>query len=432
MSTVTILFGSLFVLFAIGVPIFMALGVSAALAIMVSDILPLAVMHTALFEGLNIFPLLAIPCFIVAGSLMEHGNITEEIIDVVKMLAGRMYGGIGITTLLACAFFAAITGSGASTVAAVGAILVPGMLRNGYSREYAGSVISSGGTLGILIPPSNPMIMYAIICNISITAMFTAGFIPGFIMVFALCGLAYVQAKRYGYKGDADQAPFKCTDFLRACKRGFFSLATVVVVLGSIYSGIATPVEASIIAVLWALFVGKCINKALKFEHIRLALRDGAMICGAILIIVGTSALFGRIMTYEQVPERIANAVLLLTDNKYLVLLLIVGVLYIMGMFMESLAMIMLITPVVLPIMSKLAIDPIHFGILLVISTQVGLLTPPLGVNLFVASKITGISVEKLSLAVLPYIAVMTSVVLLILFFPGLATWLPYVLGMGK
>lgn len=432
MSAVTVLFVSLFLLFAIGVPIFMALGISAALVLLVSDMLPLAVMHTALFEGLNIFPLLAIPCFIVAGSLMEHGNITEEIVDVVKMLAGRMYGGIGITTLLACAFFAAITGSGASTVAAVGAILVPGMLHNGYSRSYAGSVISSGGTLGILIPPSNPMIMYAIICNISITAMFTAGFIPGFIMVFSLCGLAYLQAKKYGFKGDADQAPFSAMEFLRACKRGFFSLATVVVVLGSIYSGIATPVEASIIAVIWALIVGTGINKALKFEHIRMALREGAMICGAILIIVGTSALFGRIMTYEQVPERIANAVLMLTDNKYLVLLMIVGVLYIMGMFMESLAMIILITPVILPIMSKLAIDPIHFGILLVISTQVGLLTPPLGVNLFVASKIAGISVEKLSLAVLPYIAVMTTVVLLILFFPGLATWLPYALGMGK
>jgi len=430
-SPLTVLMVTLAGLFAIGVPIFMSLAISAALSLLVSDILPLSVIHTSLFEGLNIFPLLAIPCFIVAGSLMEHGNITHEIVDVVKILAGRMYGGIGITTLLACAFFAAITGSGASTVAAVGSILIPAMLRNGYSREYAGAVSSSGGTLGILIPPSNPMIMYAIICNISVTAMFTAGFMPGFLVLFALCSVAYVQARRQGFKGDADQEPFDVMIFLRAVKKGFFSLATVVVVLGSIYTGFATPVEASIVAVLWALFVGKVINKTLKMEHVRMALREGAMICGAILIIVGTSALFGRILTYEQAPERIANAVVAFTTNKYLVLLMIVGVMYILGMFMESLAMIILITPVILPVMGKLGIDPLHFGILLVIATQVGLLTPPLGVNLFVASKVAGTTVERLSVSALPYIGVMTLVVLLILFFPSIATWLPYTLGMG-
>ena len=422
---------SLVIMFAIGVPIFMSLAMSAAFALLFSDILPLSVIHTSLFEGLNIFPLLAIPCFIVAGNLMEHGNITQEIVDVVKILAGRLYGGIGITTLLACAFFAAITGSGASTVAAVGTILIPAMLRNGYSREYAGAVSSTGGTLGILIPPSNPMIMYAIICNISVTAMFTAGFIPGFLVLLALCSVAYYQAKKQGFKGDASQAEFSWLVFFKAVKRGFFSLATVVVVLGSIYTGFATPVEASIVAVMWALFVGKIINKSLKAEHVRMALREGAMICGAILIIVGTSALFGRILTYEQAPERIANAVVAFTTNKYLVLLLIVGVMYILGMFMESLAMIILITPVIMPVMKLLAIDPIQFGILLVIATQVGLLTPPLGVNLFIASNVAGTSVEKLAVAVLPYIAVMTLVVLLILFFPGIATWLPYTLGMG-
>ena len=427
-----VLLVSLFAMFAIGVPIFMALGIASAAALLTSDILPLAVMHTALFEGLNIFPLLAIPCFIVAGSLMESGNVTQEIIDVVKIAIGRLYGGIGLTTLMACALFAAITGSGASTVAAVGAILVPAMLRNGYSREYAGCVSSTGGTLGILIPPSNPMIVYAIICNISITGMFTAGFIPGLMMVCALGGMAYFQARRRGFKGDADQAPFAVMDLLGAVKRGFFSLATIVVVLGSIYSGLATPVEASIVAVLWALFVGGVINRALKIDHIRQALREGAMICGAILIIVGTSALFGRVLTYEEVPARIANAVVAFTTNKYLVLLMICGVLYILGMFMESLSMVILITPVILPVMIKLGIHPIHFGILLIISTEVGLLTPPLGVNLFLASKIAGTSVEKLSVAVLPYIATMTVVLLIILFFPGLTTWLPNTPGFGQ
>jgi C4-dicarboxylate transporter DctM subunit len=316
-------------------------------------------------------------------------------------------------------------------VAAVGTILIPAMLKNGYSREYAGAVSSGGGTLGILIPPSNPMIMYASICNISVTSMFTAGFIPGFLVLLALCSVAYFQARHRGFKGDADQESFSWLTFFRAVKKGFFSLVTVVVVLGSIYTGFATPVEASIVAVIWALFVGKVINRSLEMKHVRMALREGAMICGAILIICGTSALFGRILTYEQAPERIANAVVAITTNKYLVLLMVVGVLYVLGMFMESLAMIILITPVILPVMGKLDIDPIQFGILLVIATQVGLLTPPLGVNLFIASKLAGTSVEKLSVAVLPYIAIMTLVVLLILFFPGISTWLPCMLGMG-
>ena len=431
MSMLAVLLIALFSMFAIGVPIFMSLGIASALALLVSDILPLAVIHTALFEGLNIFPLLAIPCFIVAGTLMEHGNITQEIIDVVKILAGRMFGGIGLTALLACGCFAAITGSGATAVAAVGSIMVPAMLRNGYSREYAGSVSSCGGTLGILIPPSNPMIVYAIICNISIIGMFTAGFIPGFIMLFALCCVAYAQAKRHGFKGDMDQEAFKFISLLLAVKRGFFSLATVVVVLGSIYSGLATPVEASIVAVVWALFVGKVVNRSLKIEHIRLALREGAMICGAILVIVGTSALFGRVLTYEEVPARLANAVIAFTTNKYLVLLMIMGVVYVLGMFMESLSMVILVTPVILPILYKLGIHPIHFGILMVIATEVGLLTPPLGVNLFLASKVAGTPVEKLAMSVLPYIGAMTFVLLLILFCPILATWLPNLLGYG-
>ena len=432
MSTLTIAMLTLCALFLFGVPIFMSLAIAAAVSILSGDMLPLAVIHNTLFDGLNIFPLLAIPCFIVAGTLMEHGNITQQIIDVVKLMVGRMHGGIGITTLLACTFFAAITGSGASTVAAVGSILIPAMINNGYSRTYAGAVASSGGTIGILIPPSNPMIIYAIICNLSITAMFTAGFIPGFLVAGAQCIVAWLLARRYGFRGDASTPPFQLGHFLRACRKAFFSLATVFIVLGSIYSGIATPVEASVVAVVWALFVGSVINRALRFRHIYKALQDGAMICGSILLIVGTSTLFGKILTYEEAPLRLANMVLDFSSNKYVVMLLIIAVLYVLGMFMETLATIILLAPVLLPVLHKLGIDPIHFGIILIITNEVGLLTPPLGVNLFVSSRLANVSVEKLSVAVLPYIGALTVVILLITFFPAIATWLPYTLGYGQ
>ena len=380
-------------MFLLGLPIFMSLIISSVVAILAGgDILPLSVIHNSLFDGLNLFPLLAIPCFVVAGTLMEFGNITQQIVDVVKQLVGRVYGGLGITTILACTFFAAISGSGPGTVAAVGTILVPAMVRNGYSRDYASAAASSGGTIGILIPPSNPMIIYAILGNLSVTAMFTAGFIPGFIVAFAMIMTAYLLAKRNGFKGDENAAPFNMKFFLRSCGNAGFALATPFIILGSIYTGWATPVEASVVAIVWALFVGIVINRVLRPRHIYRALLEGAMTCGAVLLIVGASTLFGKILTFEEAPQRLASIVLGISDDPHLVLLMLIGVLYVLGMFMETLATIIILVPVLLPMILQLGIDPIHFGIVLVVTNNVAMLTPPLGVHLFVASRIAGIS----------------------------------------
>ena len=333
-------------MFLLGLPIFMSLIISSVVAILAGgDILPLSVIHNSLFDGLNLFPLLAIPCFVVAGTLMEFGNITQQIVDVVKQLVGRVYGGLGITTILACTFFAAISGSGPGTVAAVGTILVPAMVRNGYSKDYASAAASSGGTIGILIPPSNPMIIYAILGNLSVTAMFTAGFIPGFIVAFAMIMTAYLLAKRNGFKGDENAAPFNMKFFLRSCGNAGFALATPFIILGSIYTGWATPVEASVVAIVWALFVGIVINRVLRPRHIYRALLEGAMTCGAVLLIVGASTLFGKILTFEEAPQRLASIVLGISDDPHLVLLMIIGVLYVLGMFMETLATIIILVP---------------------------------------------------------------------------------------
>ncbi len=421
----------LFLCFLIGMPIFMGLIISAVTALFASDILPLSIIHNTLFDGLNLFPLLAIPCFVVAGTLMEYGNITGQIVDVVKMLVGRAYGGLGITTVLASTFFAAISGSGPGTVAAVGTILIPAMIRNGYSKDYAAAVASSGGTIGVLIPPSNPMIIYAILGNLSVTAMFTAGFIPGFLVAFLMCGTAYLLARKDGFAGDVDAPPFQFGAFIRLCGKCFFALMTPVLILGSIYAGMATPVEASIVGIVWALFVGIVINRALNWEHIYKSLIEGAMICGGVLLIVGASSLFGKILTYEEAPQRLVTLVMGISTNPELVLLMIIAILYILGMFMETLATIIILVPVLLPLVLKLGIDPIHFGIILVITNNVAMLTPPLGVNLFVASRISRLSVEKVSVAVLPYIVALTVAILLVTYFPIIATWLPRVMGYG-
>jgi C4-dicarboxylate transporter DctM subunit len=420
------------VLFLLGVPIYAALSIAAALSLATSDILPMAVIQSSFYDGMNIFPLLAIPCFIVAGALMERGNITDQIISVVRALAGRIYGGIGITTILACAVFASITGSATSTVAAIGAIMIPAMIRNGYSPAYAGACSASGGTIGILIPPSNPMIIYGVMANVSISGMFAAGFIPGFIMAAALSAMAYLLARQKGFKADESIGVFSLREFLKICKDSFFSLATVVIVLGSIYSGIATPVEASIIAVIWALFVGAVINRALTWKDLYDSLVEGVMLCGSITIIVGASTLFGKILTYEEAPVRLANFLIEMTRNKYVIILLIVAMLYVLGMFVETLAMVIIVTPVLVPVLVELDINLIHFGVIMVMANEVGLLTPPMGVNLFVASRLTSVSVERLSISVLPYIFVMTLVILLIVFCAPISTFLPELLGFTK
>jgi C4-dicarboxylate transporter, DctM subunit len=432
LSIMTMVLLSLGALFLLGMPVFMSLAVASVVALAYGGYLPMSVIHNSIFDGLNIFPLLAIPCFVIAGTLMEYGNITNQIVNVVKQLVGRMHGGLGITTILACTFFAAISGSGPGTVAAVGTILVPAMLRSGYSREYAAATSSSGGTIGLLIPPSNPMIIYAILGNVSVTAMFTAGFLPGFIVGFSMCITAWMVARRHGFAGDKDTPPFALKHFLSCCWKSIFSLATPFIILGSIYTGLCTPVEASVLAIAWALVVGFLINRALTLSAIYKSLLEGAMICGAVLLIVGTSTLFGKILTFEEAPQRLAAAVMNFSTNPHVVMLMIIGVLIILGMFMETLSTIIILVPVLMPMIKLVGIDPIHFGIILVVTNEMALLTPPLGVNLFVASRIARVSVERIAIGVLPFLAALMACILLFTFVPQISTWLPQVLGYGQ
>ncbi|MFW5489696.1 MAG: TRAP transporter large permease [Desulfovibrio sp.] len=431
MSTLPLIIIVLVGCFFIGMPIFMSLIISAIVAIVSCGYLPLSIIHNSLFDGVNIFPLLAIPCFVIAGTLMEYGNITKQIIDVVKQVVGRLPGGLGITTILACTFFAAISGSGPGTVAAIGTLMIPSMVRSGYSPSYSAAAASSGGTIGILLPPSNPMIIFAILANVSVTAMFTAGIVPGLIVAMLMATMAMVKAKMEGVQVDESLPPFSMKVFLVSLYKGAPALATPLLILGSIYSGMATPVEASVVAIVWALFVGIVINKALTFDHIKKSLLEGAMLCGTVLLIVGASTLFGKILTYEQAPLKLANLVLGVSKNPQIVLIMIVGILYFLGMFMETLSTMIILAPVLLPMIRNLGIDPIHFGVVMVITNEVAMLTPPLGVNLFVSSRIANLSVEKISVAVLPYLAVLTAAILLIVYCPFLSTWLPALIGAG-
>jgi len=429
MSVMAILVVVLILGLILGLPIFMSLGAATGIALLASDT-TLTMIPQTLYQGVDQFPLLAIPCFILAGSLMEYGGVTRQIIDVVAKPAGTIYGGLGVATIMACMFFSAISGSGPGTVAAVGSLMIPAMIRQGYDRGYAGAVASSGGTLGILIPPSNPMIIYGVIANVSITGMFLAGMVPGAMIGLAHCFVAWYVAKRLDYKGTGQE--FELKDFLWTCWRSKWALAAPLVILGGIYAGIFTPVEASVVAVFYGLFVGGAINRQLNLDKIVRALNDAAIIAGTVLIIVGTSTLFGQMLTFEQAPTRLANAILSVSKNWFVVLLLLILVFYVLGMFMETLSTIIILTPVLLPVVVKLGIDPIHFGIIFVVTNEVAFLTPPLGVNLFVASKMADVSLERLAVHVIPHIIAITICILILAYFSFFSTWLPNLLGFGR
>ena len=404
----------------VGCPIFVSLGVASTLALILTNI-PMRIVALDMLKVMDMFPLLAVVGFIFAGALMEKGGMARQIVDVASLFVGRIRGGLGITTILGCLFFAAMIGSG------MGSIMIPTMVRRGYSPEYAAGVCATGGTLGILIPPSNPMIIYGIIANTSIAALFTAGFVPGFMLGLMMMLMAYFLARRAGFTGTVDED--KGAHFWPMFRKNFFSLMAPVIILGSIYAGICTPVEASVVAVFYALFVGTCITRELKIIQLWDAIKLTNVSAGSIIIVLGVSTLFGRILTMQRIPHQLANAMITLTDNPYVILVLIGLLLLFLGMFMETLATIVILAPIFLPLITKVGIDPVFFGIFWVITNEVALLSPPLGVNLFIAQNLSGISFERVAKGAFPYMMLIICFIIMLILWQDLPLWLPRLTG---
>ncbi|MDB2423034.1 TRAP transporter large permease [Paracoccaceae bacterium] len=423
MSDVHLLLMILFpMLLVVGVPIYVALGLTGFAATYFTGS-PLQVSSQSILNGIDKFPLLAIPAFIFAGNLMEQGGITQSIVRVFRHMLGHIPGSLGIVTIFSCMFFAAISGSGPGAAAAVGAIMIPAMVRYGYPPAYAAAAAATGGTLGVMIPPSNPMILYGIIANTSIRDLFIAGVVPGILVGFALAGVAYLYAKWLGIKAiDREE---RDGSLLRVLWDGKAALAMPILILGGIYSGIFTPVEASVVAVLYAAFVGVFVNRTLTREGFSMALHRTHIISGALMIVVAASTLFARIITLERIPQMLVETFSNATDNTILVLLMINILLLIVGCFMETLSAIIILGPVLVPLIVLLGVDKTHFGIILILNIEIAFLTPPLGVNLFVASQIAGIKIEKMMLATLPYILILMVMLALITLVPEISLWLP-------
>ena len=413
----------------LGLPILATIGMATIVPLLLDGGIPISMVIQTLYTGVDQFPLIAVTGFILAGALMGACGITDRIIEVASSIAGNVTGGLAIVTILACMFFAAISGSGPATVAAIGGIMLPGMFRRGYGRDFGGAVAASGGTLGILIPPSNPMIIYGVVASTSITQLFMAGLIPGLFIGFLMIGAAYVVSRRRGYVGSGE--PLSVRRVLRAIYRGKWALMAPVIILGGIYAGIFTPVEASAVAVFYALFIGTVVYRTLTWKSFFACLRTTALTSGTVIVIVGIALSFGRLLTIYRIPVIVAESLGGISSDPIVVLFLIAGFLIIIGTFMETLAQIIILTPVFLPLVKSLGVDPIHFGVIFVICCEIGFLTPPLGANLYVAMKQADIRLEAVSKAVLPFLAVLLGGLVPIILFPQISLFLPNLL-MGR
>jgi len=440
---VEILFGSFFILMLLGAPITIALGGAALATFTAVGKNPIAFVQVA-FTSVGSFPLMALPAFVLAGALMEAAGISKRLVDIAEALAGPITGGLGAATVLACLFFGAISGSGPATTAAVGMLMIPAMVKRNYDRSYASAVTAASGGLGIIVPPSIPMVIFGIsalglmpppeavekfgqFSSVSIPKLFVAGVIPGIVMAGSLLVINYVISRKKGYTGLTDKWSFG--DIRGALRRGIWSVLAPVIILGGIYTGLFTPTESAIVAIFYTLFVGLVLHRELKFGALLNSLRTTTWITGRVLLILFTATVFGRLLVEQRIPAIIADSMLGLTDNIYIIWLLVIGFLLFIGMFMETLAAIMILVPVLLPVMYTLGLDPTHVGIVVICTLSVGFQTPPLGENLFVASGIGGSSIEAIVAKIHPFVISSVIAVFLIAYFPQLSLWLPGLLG---
>lgn len=421
MSPLAILAIAFVVMTLMGVPLFVSVGLTTAIALFIIDI-PYTLLAQTGYGSLTPFPLLTIPMFVLAGRLMEVGGMASRMISIATNLVGAYRGSMGLVTVFACMLFAALSGSGPATTAAIGSVTVPAMKREGYDVPFAAAITASAGALGSLIPPSNLLIIYGLVSETSIPRLFMAGLLPGLLVTVLLMITTYIIARRRGYGGTGKS--FSWAPFGKALWDGKWSIGAPFLILGGIYGGKFTPTEAAGVAVFYALFVGAFIYRELTLQKVIDALRFTALLTGILILLTPTLA-FGQLTAFYDVPSAIQHGITSITDNKYLVLMLI-GIFYIfIGTFMESLAQIVLFTAVFLPLALSLGIDPVMFGIFTVITCEIGFLTPPLGANLTVAARISGISIERISVAVLPFILAYIIGLMILILFPQISVFLP-------
>lgn len=428
MSSVAIFFIVAVILLLIGADIATTLGLSSILFFIIEGI-PTSTVIQRLFSGVDVVALLCIPFFILAGDLMAKGGIAKRLVNVANIFVGRITGGLAFVTILVCCVFAAMTGSAMACCVTIGAIMLPYMLKAGYSREFSTAVFSSGAVLGPIIPPSTAMIIYAVNSNTSLTDLYLLGIPAGIIVALLLCIIAFIIAKKNGYKGinvmiAEDGTKVTGKEVIKIILGAIPAIGSPVIILGSIYAGICTPTESAVLAVIYSFLVGKFIYKELTFKDIPNILMTSGIGTAKIMYIVAASGLFAWIISYARIPQSVLDTLLSVSGNKYVILILILIVLLIMGALMDATPILLITVPMFLPVIKEIGVNPLHFGIIMTVAVCIGFVTPPFGTCLFAGMSVGQVSLQKLSKALIPFLVTMVIALLLITFIPQLTMWI--------
>ena len=421
-NNVAFLFASMFLLLIVGAPVALALAGSSLLFVLVTSQVPDLVVVHRMVNGVDSFPLLAVPFFILAGALMNAVGITNRIFAFATACVGWLHGGLGHVNVGASVIFAGMSGAAVADAGGLGMIEIKAMRDAGYDVDFSVGVTAASSTIGPIIPPSLPMVIYGVMASTSIGQLFAAGFIPGLLMAAALMLMVAWFAHKRNYPRDA---AFAVKVLWTTFKRAFMSLMTPVIIVGGILSGWFTPTEAAAAAVAWALFLGLVWYRTLNFRRFFKVSMETAETTAIIMLIVAGASIFAWLLTSNRVTEQFVGLVTGLTDNPILVLLIFNVILFVVGFFMETIAAITILVPVMLPVITQVGIDPVHFGVVMVLNLMIGLLTPPVGMVLYVLSRVSGESFERCTKATMPFLIPLVAVLLLITFVPGFSLWLP-------
>ncbi|QQP91148.1 TRAP transporter large permease [Skermanella sp. TT6] len=409
---------TMLVLFSLSVPIAISIGIASVVGIAGFTNLPLLLVAQQLFVSLDRYPLAAIPFFILAGNLMEVGGISTRLVDFAKSIVGGVQGGLACTCVLTCMIFAAVSGSSVATTFAIGAILIPAMVRHGYPAPFAAALQATSAELGVIIPPSIPMILYAVSAEVSIGELFIAGIGPGLLIAGALTAFVYVWCRIKGYGRDDQDGRLGIG---AAAKRSALALLMPVVIIGGIYGGIFTPTEASVVAVFYALVVGLVIYREIRIADLGPILRKSVISSAIIMFIIATAGLFSFLINRAGIPVAVGEWLVQSMDGAVMFLLAVNAFLFVLGMFVETSAAIIVLAPILAPVAAHFGIDPIHFGLVMVVNLAMGMITPPFGVNLFAACQVANIPLDRIVRPLVPFVLVILACLMIVTFVPDVS-----------
>jgi C4-dicarboxylate transporter, DctM subunit len=432
-----ILFGTALLLLVVGAPIVTALGLSSLVFIYVNDIQHVVVIQK-LFAGIDSAALLAVPFFILAGDLMNQGGIAKRIVNMAAAAVGNIHGGLGVVAIISCMFFAAISGSGIATAAAIGGVMMTGMLRAGYSRSFSATIVAAASPIGIIIPPSIAFIIYAVLSKVAVSDLYKVGLPAGLIVGAALVVPTILISKKRGYQAKAEQIAAgeieikglvhekegKKLTGMHYFLDSLWALGTPVIIVGGVFAGIFTPTESAVVAVIYSVIIGIFVYKEMKWKDLPRIFLASAISTAGIMVIMAAAALFAWVMVYVKIPQTILDTVLALTNSKYTILLIINVIVLIAGMFMESGSIQYILVPIALPIALTLGIDPVHFGIMLTTNLAIGMLTPPFGITLFTSARVFGTSIQDVTRETLPFLIALLVALAIITFIPQSVMWI--------